>query len=249
MRSVPPVTRNLLIINIGLWILGVVMPAFNDTIFSHLGLHYWGASDFNPLQMLTYMFLQAPVTQGGIAHIFFNMWALYMFGRILEATWGSRRYLLFYFVCGVGAALVQEAVWSFTWEHDYISAIAAQNQVTFREADAFVQSALRAGDESLLAAMSVYKGMLLTIGASGAIFGLLLGFGCVFPNVPMYIFFIPVPVKAKWLVVGYGVLELLFGMSDTLSSVAHYAHLGGMLFGGILILYWHINGSLHGKRY
>lgn len=248
-RSLPPVTRNLLIINIGLWLVGGFMPAFNEVILSHLGLHYWGASGFNPLQFVTYMFLQAPLNEGGIAHIFFNMWALYMFGRILESTWGARRYLLFYFACGIGAALIQEIVWTLTWQHDYISAIASQNHVSFREAEAAVRTGLEAGHDSLVSAMDTYKRMLLTIGASGAIFGLLLGFGCVFPNVPMYLFFIPVPIKAKWIVAGYGVIELFLGVSDTLSSVAHYAHLGGMLFGGILIIYWHFNGSLHGKRY
>lgn len=249
MRSIPPVTLNLLIINIGLWLLGAVMPSFNNTILTHLGLHYWGADDFNPLQFVTYMFLQAPLSQGGIAHIFFNMWALYMFGRILEMTWGTRRYLMFYMVCGVGAAIVQEIVWSFTWEKEYIDALAVLNKVTVREATAYVDKGLAAGMPSLLQGMAQYKDMLITIGASGAIFGLLLGFGCVFPNVPMYIFFIPVPVKAKWLVAGYAVLEFFFGMTGTLSSVAHYAHLGGMIFGGLLILYWYYKGLLHGRRH
>ena len=250
MRGVPPVTRNLLIINIGLWLLGSFMPSFNiSTLLPRLGLSDWGAEGFNPLQLVTYLFLQAPLSQGGIAHIFFNMWALYMFGRILEVTWGSRRYLLFYFVCGIGAGVVQELVWTLTWEHDYLSAIASLNHISLPEATARVQEALAAHDSGILGAIEGYKSSLCTIGASGAIFGLLLGFGCVFPNVPMYIFFIPVPIKAKWLVAGYAVLELFFGVSNTLSSVAHYAHLGGMIFGALLILYWYKTGSLHGKRY
>lgn len=250
MRGVPAVTRNLLIINIGLWILGAVMPSFNEgTILPRLGLHYWGSDAFNPLQFITYMFLQAPAGQGGIAHIFFNMWALYMFGRILEATWGSRRYLLFYFVCGVGAALVQEIVWTFSWQHDYISAIADANHLTYREMEAEVIEMLADNNSMILSAIAQFKYALMTIGASGAIFGLLLGFACVFPNVPLYIMFIPVPVKAKWLVAGYAVIELFFGVSGTLNSVAHFAHLGGMIFGAVLIYYWHKQGTLNGKRY
>lgn len=250
LRGVPPVTLNLLIINIGLWIIGLVLPAFNEhTILPLLGLHYWGASDFNPVQMVTYMFLQAPISSGGIAHIFFNMWALYMFGRIMELSWGTRRYLLYYMVCGVGAALVQELVWTISWQHEYVTAIAEANQVSTGYMQQIVADSLANHDSMLLQSMEMFSNQLLTIGASGAIFGLLLAFGCTFPNVPMYIFFIPIPIKAKWLVAGYAVLELLFGATGSLSSVAHYAHLGGMLFGGILIFYWYKKGLLHGRRY
>lgn len=246
-NSIPPVTRNLLIINIGLWLIGLVMPSFNETILDKLGLHYWGASDFNPLQFVSYMFLQAPVNQNGIAHIFFNMWALYMFGRILERTWDSRRYLIYYMACGIGAALLQEIVWTLTWNHDFIAALSDLNHVSFREMTAIVSENLNTPD--LQQSMAMYKSSLLTIGASGAIFGLLLGFGCTYPDVPMYIMFIPVPIKAKWLVAGYAVLEIIFGMSGALSSIAHYAHLGGMLFGIPFIIYWHKKGTLHGRSY
>lgn len=199
----PPATQNLLVINIGLWLVCSLMSGFGDKIYGHLGLHYWGAGSFNPLQFVTYMFLQAPLGgAGGIGHIFFNMFALYMFGRILEATWGTRRFLCFYLVCGVGAAFIQEAVWSLTFHDSMVASLAEFNNLP----EAVVNSQLAQDPAAALSLSGRYADSLLTIGASGAVFGLLLGFGCVFPNVDMYIFFIPVPVKAKYLVAGYAVI-------------------------------------------
>ncbi len=242
----PPATQNLLVINIGLWLVCSLMSGFGDKIYGHLGLHYWGAGSFNPLQFVTYMFLQAPLGgAGGIGHIFFNMFALYMFGRILEATWGTRRFLCFYLVCGVGAAFIQEAVWSLTFHDSMVASLAEFNNLP----EAVVNSQLAQDPAAALSLSGRYADSLLTIGASGAVFGLLLGFGCVFPNVDMYIFFIPVPVKAKYLVAGYAVIELVFGITGAASMVAHFAHLGGMLFAIPFIIYWHYKGTLHGKRY
>lgn len=245
MSSIPVVTKNLLIINIGIWLACSLMPDFCRTVFSHLGLHYWGADAFNPLQVITYMFIQAPLGETmGIGHIFFNMFALYMFGRILELTWGTRRFLLFYFVCGIGAALVQELVWTLTLEKEFISNLATGNGLSASE----VKQQLIMFPEHAQGLLSQFKNAMLTIGASGAVFGLLLGFGFVYPNVPMYLFFIPVPIKAKYLVGGYAVLEFFFGASGTMGTVAHFAHLGGMLFALILVLYWYKEGTLHGKH-
>jgi len=245
MSSVPPVTLNLLIINIGLWLVCSLMPHFGNTIYNYLGLHYLSAPGFNLVQFVTYMFLQAPLGSGaGIAHIFFNMFALYMFGRILEYTWGSKRFLMFYMVCGIGAAFVQEVVWMVQVQGDYLQALALGNGITLDEAKALVG----ANQAEATAAMHAFSGGYITIGASGAVFGLLLGFGCVFPNVPMYLFFIPVPIKAKYLMIGYAVLELFFGVTGTLGTVAHYAHLGGMLFALPMILYWYKKGMLHGPH-
>ncbi len=243
LRSLPPVTLNLLIINVALWVVCSFMPDFGNTIYRHLGLHYWSAADFNPIQPVTYMFLQAPLGSGaGLGHIFFNMFALYMFGRILEQTWGSRRFMIFYFVTGIGAGLIQELTWMVEVNGDYANAVAALNHIGIREAKALIA----ANPAEAAAGMASFTNSYLTIGASGAVFGLLLGFGCVYPNVPMYLFFIPVPIKAKYLVAGYAVLEFFFGMTGTLGTVAHFAHLGGMLFALPLILYWHKNGTLHG---
>lgn len=246
LSGIPVVTRNLLIINIGMWLACSIMPHFGSIVYEHLGLHYWGADDFNPVQIVTYMFLQSPLGESmGIGHIFFNMFALYMFGRILELTWGPKRFMLFYFVCGAGAALVQELVWIFTLDNEFVSNLMVGSGLSASE----VKSQLVMFPEQAGRLMEQFKNSMLTIGASGAVFGLLLGFGFVYPNVPMYLFFIPVPIKAKYLVGGYAVLEFFFGASGTMGTVAHFAHLGGMLFALILVLYWYKEGSLHGKRY
>ena len=146
---------------------------------------------FGLWQLVSYGFLH-----GGLAHLFFNMFALYMFGVPIERAWGTKRFLQFYFVCMIGAGLVQLAV------------------------------AHLAGE--------IYP----TIGASGAVFGLLLAFGVMYPNVRLMLLFPPIPIKAKWFVIGYGLLTLVFGVTGTMGSVAHFAHLGGMFFGGAMILYW-----------
>ncbi len=235
LSRIPPVTRSLLIINIGIWIACFISGAFGRFAVDRLGLHFWSAADFNPIQLVTYMFVH---DIHNFAHIFFNMFALYMFGRMLEMVWGQKKFLFFYLICGVGAGLVQEVVWQITWQQEYIEALASQNGFAAGYVKEMVDYTVAQGDPARLANMALFKTQLCTIGASGAIFGLLVGFGFVFPNVPMYLFFIPVPIKAKWIVIGYGLLEILFGASGALSSVAHYAHLGGMLFGLLLVWLW-----------
>ena len=241
--DLPPVTKNLLIINIMLWLVEFIFPGFAErTLLPRLGLHYIGSDLFNPAQLFTYMFLHDPT---GITHFFFNMFSLWMFGRILERVWGGKRYLLFYIVCGVGAALVQEGVWALTWRHDYIQGIAALNGLTYEHMQQIVDQAAASGDTGFIAGMADMKNHLMTIGASGAIFGLLLGFAFVFPDMPLYLFFIPVPIKAKYMVAGYAVLEFFFGVQGG-GTIAHFAHLGGMLFGLAMMLYWKKKGTLNG---
>lgn len=241
-RSIPPVTKNLLIINFIVWIMGTILPSLGVWLQSHLGLHMIGASEFNPAQIITYMFLHDIHTP---FHILFNMFTLWMFGRILEQVWGSRRFFVFYMVCGIGAALVQEGVWALTFQHEYISEIAKMNGMTFESMKEIVDKAVAANDPQFLEGMAVSKNFYVTVGASGAIFGLLLGFAITFPNMPLYLFFIPVPIKAKYMVIGYAVIEFFLGVSGS-GTVAHFAHLGGLLFGLILILYWKHKGVLHG---
>ncbi len=229
-----------------LWLVEFMFPGFAErTLLPRLGLHYIGSDLFNPAQLFTYMFLHDP---SGITHIFFNMFSLWMFGRILERVWGGKRYLLFYLVCGVGAAFAQEAVWAMTWRHEYIQGIAALNGLTYDHMQQIVDQATAAGDSGFLAGMADMKSRMMTVGASGAIFGLLLGFAFVFPNMPLYLFFIPVPVKAKYMVIGYAVLEFFFGVQGG-GTIAHFAHLGGMLFGLAMMLYWKKKGTLHGNGY
>lgn len=242
LASIPPVTKNLIIINLIVWLAEALFPRFSDTMIRVLGLHFVSASDFNPIQVLTYMFLHSPQ---GVAHVLFNMFTLWMFGSTLERVWGARRFIVFYLVCGIGAAIVQEVVWTFTWEHEYISGIAPLNGLTYDHMKAVVDNALAKGDPQFLSAVAQMKNHMVTIGASGAVFGLLLGFAFVFPDMPLYLFFIPVPIKAKYMVIGYGVIEFFLGIGAS-DMIAHFAHLGGMLFGLVILLYWKKKGILRG---
>ena len=242
----PPVTKNLIIINIIVWLAEVVLPGFSGTLLRHIGLHYVGSDLFNPIQIITYMFAHDPASP---VHIFFNMFTLWMFGRTLELVWGSRRFFLFYMVCGIGASFVQEAVWALSWEHDYISGIARLNGLTFDSMRAVVRSAQAAGDADFAMAMAAYRNQMMTVGASGAIFGLLLGYAFVFPNQPLYLFFIPVPIKAKYMVMGYAVIEFFLGVGGRADTIAHFAHLGGMIFGLVMLLWWRHKGTLRGNLF
>jgi len=216
-----------------------------NTLYRFGALHYFGASEFNPAQVVTYMFMH---DSRNFIHLFFNMFTLFMFGPILERTWGQKRFLFFYMVCGIGAALVQEAVWGMTWEHEYISDMARLNGLTYDHMEQAINAAIANHDMDIINNIALMKNSMITIGASGAIFGLLLGFAFVFPNMPLYLFFIPIPIKAKWMVVGYGVLEFFLGVNGG-GTVAHFAHLGGMLFGLIILLIWKKQGKLHGNGF
>ena len=246
LNSIPPVTKNLIIINLIVWLAEFIVRGFGNRIVDVLGLHFIGASGFNPVQLVTYMFVHSPTTP---LHVLFNMFTLWMFGRILEQVWGSRRYFVFYMVCGIGAALVQEGVWALTWMHDYVAGIAPLNGMTYDSMQAVVAQRVAMGDPQILSAIEAYKDMFVTVGASGAVFGLLLGFAFVFPDIPMYLFFIPVPIKAKYMVIGYGVIEFFLGVSGSAGTVAHFAHLGGMLFGLAMLLWWRHKGTLRGNGF
>lgn len=240
-RAIPPVTKNLIIINFIVWLAMMIIPGrLGFDIVEKGGLHYFGASEFNPMQLFTYMFMHSTHS---FAHILFNMFTLFMFGITLERVLGSGRFLFYYLSCGIGAALVQEAVWALTWEDTYTKLLANMNHVDFDTMRGAIQQALDMGQDL------PFLNSMVTIGASGAIFGVLLAFGMLFPNRPLYIMFIPVPIKAKWMVLGYGALELLIGLSEATDGVAHFAHLGGMIFGFFIILYWKRKGVVHGDIY
>lgn len=233
-NQLPPVTKNIIIICALVYLMEVVGGVRVSSFFEHYGaLHYLGATDFNVAQLITYMFLH-----GGFVHVLFNMFTLYMFGRILEQALGSKRFLFFYVSCGIGAALIQELVWGLTWRSTFIPMLANLNGLDFATMSQVIDNAEMSGE-----ALPFLNNM-LTIGASGAVFGLLLAFAMLFPNLPTYIFFIPVPVKAKWMVIGYGAIELLLAFSAPGSTIAHFAHLGGMIFGFILIYYWKRKGVI-----
>lgn len=245
--NMPTVTKNIIIINALIWLVEVIAPQFGQNgIVRHCGLHFVAASHFNPAQIITYMFVH---DQRTFFHVFFNMLTLFFFGPALERIWGSKRFLFYYMVCGVGAALIQEGVWALSWKREYIDGIAALNHVSSHEAAQFVEQAVREGSHGVAQALDAYKNQMVTVGASGAIFGVLLGFAFVFPNIPMYLFFIPVPIKAKYMVAGYAVLEFFFGVTGRMDTVAHFAHLGGMIFGLVILLYWKHKGRLNGNYY
>lgn len=241
MASLPQATKHLILINVLVWLVAVFMPNFDLNEF--LGLHYFMSDSFNPIQLVTYMFLH-----GGFTHLFFNMFSLFMFGRFLESMWGTKRFLLFYFVSGLGAALVQEVVWYIMLEPDYVRLLAQQISESTGALTGNVQeqiwAEINARVPERMEDIVKYSGMLCTIGASGAVFGILLGFAFVFPNMPLYFMFVPIPIKAKYFVLFYAVVELLFGVSGKMDSVAHFAHLGGMLFALVLLLYWKKKGNL-----
>ena len=207
----PPVVKNLLILNVLFFLADISLQTRGIDLTQWLGLHYITAQDFYPWQFITYMFMH-----GNFSHLFFNMFALWMFGYALENYWGSKRFLVYYLITGVGAALIQTGV------------LALEIRGMTQGLPPF--------------AAQHYINQIVTVGASGAIYGILLAFGMCFPNVPIFLYF-SFPIKAKWFVIIYGVIELFAGIGGTADGVAHFAHLGGMIFGLLLILYWRKHGS------
>jgi len=218
-RILPPVIKNLLIINGLLFFATFSFQKFGIDLDDLLGLHYPASPKFYPYQFISYMFMH-----GGFSHIFFNMFALWMFGNVLENAWGAKRFLIYYVVTGLGAALIQMLV---TWYQ-------------ISELQAALNSSINLPEEIKF---SIEKAIYIKtntpiIGASGAVFGILLAFGMMFPNTLIYLYF-AIPIKAKWFVIGYGIIELYSGVANRSSdNVAHFAHLGGMIFGFFLIIYW-----------
>lgn len=215
MFRMPPITKNLLVINILLFLASSILKNQGIDLNNALGLHFFKSDSFMVYQLVTYMFMHA-----NLEHIFFNMLAFWMFGRVLEQTWGAKRYLIFYLVCGIGAGLCQEVV-------QYIDYM----RLGLDQYDMITD-----GVNRIL--VSDYLSMWTTVGASGAVYGILLGFGMMFPNLRVLLLIPPIPIKAKYLVMGYAVIELLSGLGSSNSNVAHFAHLGGMLFGFIMIMMW-----------
>ncbi|MDE7153936.1 MAG: rhomboid family intramembrane serine protease [Muribaculaceae bacterium] len=238
-QNIPPVTKNLLIINLIIWV-AINFLRHGDVVVEYGALYYMGSPLFKPYQLVTYMFIQQD-----FMHLFFNMFALFMFGRILEYSLGSKRFLFYYISCGIGAALIQMGVFALIigdYELPQTVVTALQNGQT---------SAMLTPKESAELFTGVGHYFLVpTIGASGAVYGILLGFGMLFPNQPLYLMFIPVPIKAKWMVLGYGIIELLQGIGRFQGdNVAHFAHLGGMIIGLFIILYWKKKGIIRNDFY
>lgn len=215
-RNTPFIVKNLIIINIIVLVATMINENFMYENFSLFSFH---SPFFKPYQFITHMFMH-----GGIWHLFFNMYTLWIFGSILENVWGSKKFLLFYFVTGLGAALL----------HNLVLEIELST----------LQNAFQSGN---MAAQTSIMNILRTptVGASGAIYGVLLGYGMLFPNNIISLIFPPIALKAKWFVIIFGAIELLMGVTGTGSDVAHFAHLGGMVFGFILIMYWKKKGKMY----
>lgn len=229
-RSMPPVTKNLLMVNVLIFVFMAIMGRDN-VINQYCALHYFTSPYFNPAQLITYMFIHA-----GFTHLFFNMFALFMFGPSIEWAFGSKRFLFYYISVGIGAALVQEGVYAIML-HKYYAMFPAQEMEQIIEQGAILLKTGRTFADPVLGEINMLVNG-ATIGASGAIYGILLAYGMLWPDRELMLLIPPVPIKAKWMVIGYGALELLLGVTGASSGVAHFCHLGGMLFGFLIILYW-----------
>ncbi len=252
----PPVVKNLILVNVVMLLATKALEMRGVNLTQLLGLYYFQSEYFRPYQLITHMFMH-----GGFTHLLFNMFALWMFGRVLEQVWGPRRFLIYYFVTGLGAVALHTFVnFIEISQMQHLAAIFSSSPSPELLSDFMHRYSYLLGPEAfnfvnqwfntpndpqmgqqatvMVNAMIQAQMNIPTIGASGAIFGVLLAFGMLFPNTELMLLFPPIPLKAKYFVIGYGLLELYLGISQPGSNVAHFAHLGGMLFGFILIKYW-----------
>lgn len=277
-RVLPPVVKNLLIINGLVFLATLALRKYNIDLINILGLHYPGAQNFRIYQFLTYMFLH-----GGWEHILFNMFALWMFGNVIENVWGGKKFLIYYILTGLGSAAIY-IIWihislasnldmlqqminhpsasgieqyfqKYGFRIGEINSIISQQDINgFNHNVNLLATGSASGDviQQIVTFLSNYRtemlNQMVVIGASGAIFGILLAFGMMFPDTMIYVYF-AIPVKAKWFVLGYGVLELISGVSNRPGdNVAHFAHVGGMLIGLLIVLYWKKRGKFYGNQ-
>ncbi len=259
-RNLPPVVKNIIIINVLMFLATAILPSFflnfgiHLNLIDRLGMHYILSEKFNIIQMFTYMFMHAPFPN--IQHILFNMFAVFMFGPILEQVWGARKFLFYYLLVGLGAGIIQQLFWHI----EFGGLFSAMNHaIDFNDMtiltpyqDKLSKYFLVSGhfDSISISHISRMKidlqNALLTVGASGSVFGLLLAFGWLFPEQRLYLMFIPYPIRARYFVIGYAFIELFLGVANfSGDSVAHFAHLGGMLFGLVAMLYWRKKGKLY----
>tara|TARA_B100000214_G_scaffold129966_1_gene92423 strand:+ start:6225 stop:6938 length:714 start_codon:yes stop_codon:yes gene_type:complete len=220
------VIKNLLIINGLLFFATISLENYGINLTQIFGLHQFQSSNFMPHQLITHFFMH-----GSFSHLFFNMFALWMFGKTLEKIWGAKRFLIYYLITAIGAAILH--------------LIVSQYQILYLSnnnpeiLDLAKQGLYNVGNSDSLRLTQLVNTP--TVGASGAVFGILLAFGMLFPNTLLYIYF-ALPIKAKYFVILYGILELYLGLSNNpADNVAHFAHLGGMIFGFFLIKYWQKN--------
>lgn len=230
--GMPPVVKNLIIINVAMLLMMYIGKAlWGIDLNSILGIYFPKSEHFRSWQVVTHMFMH-----GGFIHLFFNMFALWMFGRVLEQVWGPKRFLLYYLVTGLGAAFTHEVVQWMQYRHIMATLTPEQLQYIYDSGSELLNQGKNFANNSMGQLNMILN--IPTVGASGAVYGVLLAFGVLFPNTQLMFIFPPIPVKAKYVVIGYGVLELYLAITSPGSNIAHAAHLGGMLFGYILIRYW-----------
>lgn len=228
-NNLPPVTLRLIILNVLVFVFTGFIAPHLQTTFS---LFYFESEGFQPYQLATHMF-----THGGFMHLLFNMYGIFLFGSMLERIWGAKRYLIFYFVSALGAVILHQAVDYFTIQ----SVLAQLDPVIAADIRANGLGVMMNNQQYTDAIAAQYNGMLNSrmVGASGALFGLLVGFAMYFPNTELMLIFLPVPIKAKYFVLVYAGIELFLGLNNFQGdNIAHFAHLGGALFGFILIMIW-----------
>lgn len=268
--QLPPVVKNLIIINVVMVVLQFALGQAGINLGDYLGLHYWASPLFRWWQPFTHLFMHGDPynVQETIMHIFSNMFALWMFGRILENIWGPRRFLIFYFVCGLGAAICHSVVLTIEYTSLHNSIMQYQQHPGLQEFLQLIKqyhipvsqpsmagwfadpNSIEQIQGSLSFLNSYYMQAIneATVGASGAVFGVLFAFGYLFPNTELMLLFPPIPIKAKWFVALYGLFELYSGIRNSAGdNIAHFAHLGGMLFAFILLRIW--NNKIRNRFY
>ncbi|MCB9173468.1 MAG: rhomboid family intramembrane serine protease [Flavobacteriales bacterium] len=237
-RDTPPVVKNLLIINVLMYLAMLMLSGQGIDLTDYFGLHYWKSEAFYPHQLVTYMFMHSFT----ITHLFFNMFAVWMFGKVLESVWGSKRFLIYYMITGIGAGLIQLLV-AYIRLMPLYDALSPEELAYITENGYQILQEGKNFTDPIPGKFNLLMNV-TTVGASGSVFGVLLAFGMLFPNTELMLLFPPIPIKAKWFVIGYGAIELYSGMADRAGdNVAHFAHLGGMLFGFFLIKYWQKNSN------
>ena len=230
--SLTPAVKNIIIINVLIYLACFVVPGLNDALTGY----YFASPNFRPWQIVTHMFMHS---QYDFTHIFFNMYALYLFGTALENYWGTKRFVIYYMTCGVGAFFLHMGV-------GYFEIQKMMQVLSDKEVYQVMITGLEEGKAYKVQMVELYSAINTgVVGASGAVFGVLLGFGMLFPNTELMLLFPPIPLKAKYFVMIYGAIEFYLAMRQTTGdNVAHYAHLGGMLFGYLLLKYWQKNSKV-----
>lgn len=234
-NQLPVVTKNIILINILLFIGCMAIPAIEDPLTGY----YFGCDAFRVWQIITHMFMH-----GNFTHLFMNMFGVYMFGALLESYWGAKKFLNYYLICGLGAFALHQLINYIEIRHlmsllptELVETVLSEGRQALMEGKNF------ADDTAGKLNIAINVGL---VGASGCLFGLLIAYGMLFPNSELMLLFLPFPIKARYFVLGYGAIELLLALADRQGdNVAHYAHLGGMLIGYIILKYWQKQGRLY----